>query len=127
MATVSAEHRKWLSEKLAYSNEMTLRSRLRKLVEQAGEVLAPWAPDAAGKKRFIGNVCQVRNDLTHQTPGQVESSLNFDTLFSLTQALTVLMQTLLLDELGLAPAKRVELFRRYEPYILAARRASNEI
>ena len=75
------------------------------------------------RRSFVGKVVQTRNDLTHQTPGKVEGSLNFDTLFSLTQALTVLMQTLLLDELGFAPEKRVELFRKYQPYVLAARRA----
>jgi hypothetical protein len=106
--------------------EKKQRERLCKLIDTTGEIFSPWAPNPAKKSDVVTKIVQTRNGLTHQTPGQVESSLDVDTLFLLTEALSILMQALLLVELGFEFEKRVELFRRYQPYIFAARRASGD-
>jgi hypothetical protein len=63
-ATPSA-HRAWLREELRYSNELSLRKRLRELMEETGSILAPVWRNAT---LFIQKVVATRNYMTHWTP-----------------------------------------------------------
>ena len=60
-----AEHREWLGEKLRYSNEVSLRSRVRQMYDEQPENVQKLLEK---KKQFVEDVTTTRNSLTHHSP-----------------------------------------------------------
>lgn len=96
MEHVPETYREWLGDKLRYSNEPTLRRRLKELVGRCEELL--WLFEKDELKRLVSLVVQKRNELTHpegiQTPDPESSS-------ALADWLALLIEVLLFQESGL--------------------------
>lgn len=125
--TAPNQHRKWLEQKLAYSNELSLKRRLNCLTRFVGEPLVPWMPNAKKRDSFVKKVVDARNVLTHYSPHHPQKALASDTLFGMTEALSVMMQALLLREIGFSETEVMKLFENYQTYGWAARRARDGI
>ncbi|HUT01828.1 MAG TPA: HEPN domain-containing protein [Phycisphaerae bacterium] len=63
MKAAPETHRKWITEKLRYSNEPSLRKRLKALFDENRDVLVQFTK--LNRKVFVQTACDARNYLTH--------------------------------------------------------------
>lgn len=100
VAGTPEEYRPWLKEKLAFSNEPTLRNRLTDLLDRVPEkVISPLIKD---KDEFIAMVVHTRNYYTHYSPqlkakGKVMDHTN---QFGAVQRLKIILIASILQQLG---------------------------
>jgi hypothetical protein len=109
LAASPLEHRKWLEERLRYSNEPTLRQRLNELHDRAGGVVAGVLGSAA---EYVGPVVEARNDLTHRGKAGKTSEISGRDMFRLTEETTFLLTACLMLDLGFDETAVVEATRR---------------
>jgi len=96
-----AEHRGWLREKLRYSNELSLRRRLKRLFSQFSYLLDDLIPD---RGTTISEICENRNYLTHYDATLKSRAASGTRLLLLVEVLKLLLQACFLRELGLPDA-----------------------
>lgn len=95
---------------LRFANEVSLRSRLRELLEHIGEPVGVLTPRP---KDFVGKIVDARNRLTHLPTGPTSSALPGGVaLIQLTRRLHALLALLLLHEAGLTYPEAAEALRR---------------
>ena len=97
LGAVSEEDRNWLSERLAYSNEPSLRSRLGDLLGRGNN---DFLRAILGSDDLIKPCVDLRNRLIHQDPRRSRTAVEPSALWSVTEKLTLLLLTCLLDDLG---------------------------
>jgi ApeA N-terminal domain 1 len=108
-------YRKWLSDKLKYSNELSLRQRLKDLLDDKN-INQPVLPLVGRKSVFINRVVNARNFLTHYEPSGRRSAATGEELYYMAQILSFLVQACFLHELGILPQQSLDLFRRNATY-----------
>lgn len=118
LAQTPEKYGNWLVEQLQYSNEPSLRRRIKELINTTDEVVSPLVPD---RKSFIQKIVDTRNFLTHYDPSLRDGAVRGAELYQYTQTLSFLVQMCFLRELGLSSQRCVELFRRNQPYLFAMR------
>lgn len=101
-----AEHRDWLVQKLQFSNELSLRRRLKSLFAQFSFVMDELVPDC---KSLIGAICDNRNYLTHYTASLRGRAVSGARLLFMVESLKLLLQASFLHELGFAD-DRIKVF-----------------
>lgn len=89
------QHRKWLGEKLQYSNEPSLRQRLRELLNMYHAYAMGIIPL---QKPFIEQVVGMRNTLAHGLKADTDSLV----LYFLNACLSALIEAILFKEIGLS-------------------------
>lgn len=97
LSSVPLTHKGWLKEKLAYSNEPSLRKRLKEIFDKFSDVLNEFIPD---KKGFIEKVVRTRNYFIHYDKTLEEKSAKGEELYNLTQKLKIVIEICLLETLG---------------------------
>lgn len=95
--TAPSEHKEWLNNKLAYSNEPTLRKRLKEIFEMLGISSKEIFSD---ENHFISKVVDTRNYLTHYDEKLKEKAARGKELFDLAKKLEKLLKMCILRELG---------------------------
>ena len=90
------EHRTWLSEKLKYGNELSLRQRLHQIVEPLKE----FTGDKNQRDKLIGSIVDTRNYLTHYDESLKSRAASGDKLIRLYRKMEAIFQLRLLQELG---------------------------
>jgi hypothetical protein len=103
--------RVWLGNKLRYTNDLTLRRRLRELYEYAEAAIAPIT---SGKQTFAALVVAARNGLVHE--GTLPDDISFEKLFRTTQALRFLLRACFLLELRFSASEASEILGRNAAY-----------
>lgn len=93
-------YRNWLKDKLQYSNEPSLRKRLREIVRDMTEEIEYTNKFIDDKKSFIDKVVNTRHYLTHCDPRLKEKAVEGEELFYITQKLKILIEACLLKEIG---------------------------
>jgi hypothetical protein len=93
-----AEHRAWLEEKLGYSNELSLRRRLKLLFAQFSYLFDDLIPD---RKATINAIYDNRNYLTHYDATPKRRAATGARLLFMVEVLKLLLQACFLRELGL--------------------------
>lgn len=93
-----AAHRNWLEQKLRYSNEISLRRRLKLLFAQYAFLMDELLPD---RKAIIAAIYDNRNYLTHYDASLRSRTASGATLALLVEILKLLLQACLVSELGL--------------------------
>lgn len=96
-----AEHREWLTNKLTYSNELSLRRRLKFLFGQFSFLLQGLIPD---RKAMISAIYDNRNYLTHYDKNLKGRAARGARLLQMVEVLKLLLQASLLHELGFPDA-----------------------
>ncbi|MGG6295196.1 HEPN domain-containing protein [Leptolyngbya sp. AN02str] len=110
--------KEWLKQKLAFSNEPSLKERLVYLVKETREIIAPLVND---EEPFIKQVRDTRNYLTHYDKSLQKKAVKGGALYWLTYTLEILLQTCFLKELGFSSEQCVALFDKNERYQFAIR------
>lgn len=82
------EHRKWLSGRLKYGNEISLNRRIKQIMEPYKEVFGT----GKERKRIIRKIVDTRNYLTHYNESLKERAASGKELWLLTQKMEVLME-----------------------------------
>lgn len=90
------EHRKWLSEKLQYGNELSLRQRLQKIVEPLKEFIG----DKNQRAKLIRSIVDTRNYLTHYDESLKTRAASGEKLIYLYRKMEAIFQLRVLQELG---------------------------
>ena len=86
------EHQDLLSEKLKYWNELSLRQRLKKIVEPFKEFIG----NRKNRDRLIGNIVDTRNYLTHYDESLKGKAIIGEELWSLYRKMEALFQLIFL-------------------------------
>lgn len=118
---MNRDHRSAIESRLKYGNELSLRTRLKKLLEGVSD-------DALNllqinRKTFVRDVVDARNDFTHWVHEREKSRPNGAHLANLLSALLALTQLIVLKHLGVDEelvVKRMQespwrYMRRYQP------------
>ncbi len=95
--TIPEKNKEWLKSRLAYSNEPTLRERLRGIFDEYSEIVNNFIED---KKTFIQKVVVTRNYLTHYDSSLKDQAAEREELYHITQKLKILLEVCLLAQLG---------------------------
>ncbi|MEZ5589667.1 MAG: hypothetical protein R3F53_02780 [Gammaproteobacteria bacterium] len=106
---VPESERKWLSEKLMWSNQLTLQSRLEELLEKLGPATSLLIAD---KKDFATRVRRTRNYLTHWDERGEKNAARDLELYFVSTTLKYILAACLLSELGFSKDKISDLFKR---------------
>lgn len=95
--TIPEKNKEWLKSRLAYSNEPTLRERLRGIFDEYSEIVNNFIED---KGAFIHKVVVTRNYLTHYDSSLKDQAAEREELYHITQKLKILLEVCLLVQLG---------------------------
>lgn len=109
LGTAPDPHRQWLSEKLQYSNELSLRRRLKRLSAKFSFLLDELVSD---RKATINSINDNRNYLTHYDKKLALHTARGGRLLYLVEVLKLLLQACLLWELGFTEVKIKEFLSR---------------
>ncbi|MDD2716357.1 MAG: hypothetical protein PHW04_10760 [Candidatus Wallbacteria bacterium] len=95
--TAPSDYQIWLKDKLAYSNEPSLKNRIKDLLSVNHTILSEFIPD---EDTFIKKVVDTRNFNVHYDPRLKSKSLTGKELYNLGQKLKVLCELCFLREIG---------------------------
>jgi hypothetical protein len=90
------EKRKWLEDELKYSNELSLRIRLRQLMDP----FESFFRSSKGRKALINKIVNTRNYLTHYDKSLEKEACNGSQLLELCMRMECLFQLHFLKEIG---------------------------
>ncbi len=116
LAGTPQEYKKWLTDKLKYSNELNLRKRLKDLLD-SNSVNKVILPLVRKKNAFVDKVVNTRNFFTHYDPSLERGVARGVELYRLTQILALLLEACFLNELGFSSQQSVELFQKNSDYL----------
>lgn len=115
LQSVDIQYKEWLENRLTYSNEPTLRTRLSDLTNECAKLIN--ISSSKSKKSFISKVCDTRNYFTHYDFSLADKAAKDTDLFHLFYKLKVILEFNLLLEIGfnkeLAYKLMSEKYRRY--------------
>jgi len=110
LGAVAEKHREWLEKDiLPYSNEPSLRRRLKDVLAKCSAIVSLNKGD---QRNFVNRVVTTRNYLTHYDASLRAGAARGVDLLQLTQRLKVLVETCLLLELGFEASEVDKLFAR---------------
>ena len=90
------EHRKWLSERLKYGNELSLRERIQRIIEPFKQFIG----DKNQRAKLIRSIVDTRNYLTHYDESLKSRAASGEELIHLYLKMEAIFQLRILQELG---------------------------
>lgn len=110
---VNDDHYQSLRSRIYYGNEYSLRTRLKNLFKDYEDLLNILIDD---KNKFIDNIVNLRNYLTHYDKNLEERVKNGPNISILTQKMKFIVEVCLLVEIGISNDKIRELINRDQRY-----------
>lgn len=110
---IDPDFRESLCNKMKYLNELSLRRRLKDLLNKCGNMIEPIISD---KDTFIESVKSTRDFLTHYDKNLESKSKKGQELYWLTQRMKFLLEICFLSELGMPDEIIRALIKRNEKY-----------
>ncbi|WP_411682895.1 HEPN domain-containing protein [Clostridium thailandense] len=92
------DYKKWLEDKLRYSNEPNLNSRIKELFTELDFIINMSGKD---KKRIANMITLTRNYYTHFDESNKENAMNVNQIFYISKYLLLGLRVLIMIELGL--------------------------
>jgi ApeA N-terminal domain 1 len=107
LGSAPADYRKWLEQKLEYSNELSLRRRLK-------ELLTPFPAlyKELGGASFVNRILDTRNYLTHYDEKSRMNAAQGERLHWLSEKLRIVVEMCLLTELGISASAMSDILLR---------------
>ena len=106
MSGVSKEHLKWLKDKLQYSNELTLRKRLREILQKYHNVLVGLYGDS---DKLVQRTVETRNHLVHGGNDAEYVARTGEERWALLYGLETIIDGCLMCELGIPNSRARQL------------------
>lgn len=126
LASAPEEHRNWLTYQLKWSNEPHLEERLKDLLIDIADIVAPLIGKPKAKRNeFVGTVTATRHYLTHWDPSRKDQATTGKELEQIVRVLKIVVQACFLRELGLSQQRVLALFERNGAYSFARNKGSN--
>lgn len=100
-----------LKSRINFGNEYALRKRLTKTMDKLPEEMKTVITD--GDANFISKVVDTRNYLTHRDESQNDNVFQFREMFNATSNLQLLVQFILLTEIGIPSAMVSDVMRNH--------------
>ena len=97
VGAVKEDYRDWLRNQLQFSNELSLRKRLRDIVDRYASAIER---TIGNKEEFVETVISARNYQTHYDEKLKSRAASGQNLFRITQVLKLLLEMCLVEELG---------------------------
>ena len=101
LEVIPSEYKNHFENKLEYAYESTLRTRIKGIIEHNSDIVKLFLTNNREKKSFINKVIQTRNYLTHYDEKLKEKAAKGEELYWLTQKLKILIEIVLMREIGL--------------------------
>ena len=98
--SIPVEYKEWLNEKLQYSNEPSLRIRLRDIIDDLSEKYSFFQQVINDNKSFVNNVVNLRNDLIHLSKKDNSEKLEGKEIYKTIELLKVIFDVKILEEIG---------------------------
>jgi len=109
------KYQNWLKEKLTYSNEPSLRKRIKEICEKLKNI--GYLTNLISKKKdFIDKVVNTRNYFVHYDQSLEDKALKGTELYWLIQKLKVLVEICLLKEIGFLDTEIDSTFQQNSKY-----------
>ncbi len=109
------KYREWLKEKLKYSNEPSLRKRIKEIYDMLKNI--GYVTDLIPKKKdFVDDVVNTRNYFVHYDQSLKNKALKGTKLYRLIQKLKVLVEICLLKEIGFLDTGIDNIYRQNRKY-----------
>ena len=109
------KYREWLKEKLKYSNEPSLRKRIKEIYDMLKNI--GYVTDLIPKKKdFVDDVVNTRNYFVHYDQSLKNKALKGTELYRLIQKLKVLVEICLLKEIGFLDTGIDNIYRQNRKY-----------
>lgn len=113
LTAVPDQYRQWLEEKLKYSNELSLRKRMKELLGRHSDVMSVYISDLTD---FKNKAVDTRNYMTHYDLSLKDKASTGIDLWKLVIELEILVEVCLLSETGFTDAQLKNLFQRTQRY-----------
>lgn len=117
------DSKQWLAQKLQFSNEPSLRKRLKDLFARVGDSVSLLIPK---QKTFVNLFVVTRNYLTHLDPSSHDQAVHGLELFKLVQQSHYLLLACLLSECGFSTDTIKQVLERNEYYQWAVNLCKSE-
>lgn len=114
IAVVNEQHKEWLKSRLEYSNEPTLRKRLKDILKEAD--LFVNLKSSKEREAFIGKMCNTRNYFTHYDASLVSKTYKGKELIAVCEKLKVIIQFYFLIEIGIETEDAREIIKQKYKY-----------
>jgi len=112
LCSIPIDYKNWLSKKLLYSNEVSLRQRLKEIIVMHKEIAEKYIGNKDQQKEFISSVVTTRNYLTHFDEEQEHKRAKGQNLLIIIDKLKILIKACLLEEMGMSNSEIVKLFNK---------------
>ena len=113
LGSVDGEHRDWLNSKLEFSNQPSLRQRLKQLLLDCSSAASDLVDD---QKAFVHTIVSTRNYLTHYNPKLAEHAAVGEQLYHISEKLMLLLEMCFLLDIGISPSEVQAMMRRNRRY-----------
>jgi hypothetical protein len=114
ISSVPIEHRRWLSYKLKYSNEVYLSKRLIEILSNQTNTAEMYIGDKSKQTDFITKVVSTRHYLTHFDKDQETKSAKGEELLILIEKLKMIIRACLLEEIGISQSEIKIIMEKYK-------------
>jgi len=108
IASVPEKNRDWIEGKLKFSNEISLRTRIKRILESFNDLIGT----SKEKKSLIGKIVDTRNYLTHYNVDLKANAVSGFKLIELNKKLEGLLELSLLHELEFSEEEIGNIFRK---------------
>lgn len=92
------EYKEWLNEKLKYSNEPSLSSRIKELLKEVNFIVNL---NSVERKKIVKKIVDTRNYYTHFDESKKDLSMSIDEMFCISKYMEVVLKVLIMKELGI--------------------------
>lgn len=114
ISSAPIEHRRWLSYKLKYSNEVYLSKRLIEILSHQTNTAEMYIGDRSKQTDFITKVVATRHYLTHFDKDQEAKSAKGEELLILIEKLKMIIKACLLKEIGISQSEIKTIMEKYK-------------
>lgn len=108
--SVPPEYKEWLQNRLKFSNEVNLRTRLKEILQIYEEIIKEFLPANGDRMSFIGKVTDYRNALTHYSAETKQPTVQ--DLIEVYPNVKKIVELCLLSELGFSTKDISYLFNK---------------
>ncbi len=102
------KHKKWLTGRLQFGNELSLSKRINKIIAPFKQLLG----NSNDRRRLIGSIVDTRNYLTHYNRDLEEKAITGKELWQLCKKMEAIFQLHLLDVIGFSHDEIMSIYNK---------------
>jgi len=116
LEVIPSKHKKYFEEKLKYTNEYSLRKRVKEIIKKSSSIVEFYLSNNREKKSFVNNVVNTRNYLIHYDEKLKNKVAKGEDLYWLNLKLKILVEIVLMKEIGIDSKYIINALKRNTEY-----------